>query len=289
MSYRGNTSKVMAAAAEIARRYRQTDATLETLMTDYACAYVTIMRAMLSQMTRDEYRALARKRLTRGGVKHRFRAGHEPWNAGMKGFCPEGSKPTQFKQGDIRGAAARKYRSIGTIVVRQGKPLSTQDRARHRQSSRWIKIKDDGRPQDRYVPLSRFLWEKEHGPIPEGMFVVHADNNTMNDSLDNLILVNRTEHMRRLYERPSVIATCRRRAAAVTKRRHAQNRQAKRWAKAQRNQTQIVWDCDGCGADFLRKPTVCPKCGSSVLVERVIEPMPDSMRELQAYPQSEAI
>jgi hypothetical protein len=54
--------------------------------------------------------------------------------------------------------------------------------------SRFIKVRDDGPSQNRYIPLARWLWERDHGPVPAGRFVAHADGDAMNDSLANLVL-----------------------------------------------------------------------------------------------------
>lgn len=42
----------------------------------------------------------------------------------------------------------------------------------------------------------RVLWEKANGNIPEGYILAFADGNKLNMNLDNLILLNRNEHMR---------------------------------------------------------------------------------------------
>jgi hypothetical protein len=39
------------------------------------------------------------------------------------------------------------------------------------------------------------IWENAHGPIPEGHVIIFADNNKLNVSLDNLILVSKQEQM----------------------------------------------------------------------------------------------
>jgi HNH endonuclease len=39
------------------------------------------------------------------------------------------------------------------------------------------------------------VWELANGPVPSGMLVHHADRNTLNDSLDNLVLESRASHI----------------------------------------------------------------------------------------------
>lgn len=41
-----------------------------------------------------------------------------------------------------------------------------------------------------WISLARYLWEREHGPVPKGYLVRHADGDSMNDDLSNLQLVS---------------------------------------------------------------------------------------------------
>jgi hypothetical protein len=40
----------------------------------------------------------------------------------------------------------------------------------------------------------RLVWEKVNGPIPEGMVLHHIDENPLNNTIENLQLVTRSEH-----------------------------------------------------------------------------------------------
>lgn len=42
--------------------------------------------------------------------------------------------------------------------------------------------------------LHRYLWEKEHGKIPEGYEIHHKDHNSANNALENLELISAEEH-----------------------------------------------------------------------------------------------
>lgn len=249
--------RVMAESVEIAHRLRKTRVTMRGMMYEYQCGYAVIMRAILSQMTLGQYRILARKRLGRGGVKHRFKLGHETWNAGMKGRSPPGCEATQFKPGCLRGNAARKYRGIGSVTIR-------------RQPSRWIKV-DEGK----YIPYARYLWEKEHGPVPAGRFVVHANHRTMDDRLENLVMVDCVEQMRRLGQRPDVEARRIKMLRRASARRRPKDGPARRWAKGQTQQSRTIRECKECGAEV--EAVRCPKCGSGSITQTHIRPMPDSM------------
>jgi hypothetical protein len=264
---RKHHDRITAAAAEIVRRLQETEVTVSSLMDEYGCAYATLKRAILTRITPKEYRILACRRLARGGVATRFRPGDRPWNCGRKGRRT--SPATEFQRGCIRGNAARKYRAVGTITIRQGKRLSHRKNALRGQSSRWIKIRDEGRSQNRYVPYARWLWERAHGPVPRGCFVVHRDNDRMNDSLDNLIIVDRRRHMERLYERPAVIAKCRARAAQAARKRHGERRMVHRSRRLREFGT-LVWECHACGGEFAERPARCSKCGGTTLERREI-------------------
>lgn len=45
-----------------------------------------------------------------------------------------------------------------------------------------------------HKPLHRAIWEKANGPIPEGYVIHHKDGNTLNNTLENLECLSKTEH-----------------------------------------------------------------------------------------------
>lgn len=272
-----NAKRVMESGAEIVRKLRE-GAMIVPLTRQYRCGYYVLMAAILAQISKAQYRRIVHAHRAGAGKKTGFQPGHVAWNTGRKGWCAKGTEATRFKPGGIRGAAARNYRPVGSVTVRRDKDTPNYYAMPRVRFSRWIKVKDDGRPQDRYIPYARYLWQREHGPVPAGCFVGHRDNNTMNDNPDNLVLVaGRREHIARLKARPDVEAKRRHRTSIVSKRRHAANRAAKKWAKAQKRQGGTVWECAGCGADSPVEIEKCPKCGSWSVERRKIGPMPNSM------------
>lgn len=46
------------------------------------------------------------------------------------------------------------------------------------------------------VLLHRYVWEKHHGPIPEGYQVHHLDKNKLNYDISNLCLLSASDHGR---------------------------------------------------------------------------------------------
>jgi len=140
--------------------------------------------AAAAPLRRDspEYRALIKKNGFQPGHQpaHRFEKGNVPWNKGLKGIHL--SPQSEFKRGGLHGAAARKLKPVGTVTIRRDKT---------RRKRRWIKVRPRGCGVDAYIPLARYVYEQQHGPIPRGTFVVHADGDTLNDDGTNLILMDR--------------------------------------------------------------------------------------------------
>ena len=139
----------------------------------------------------------------------------------------EKSAATQFKKGCLRGRAARRYAWLGSVKIRR-------DKTRRRR--RWIKVREGGPTQHRYVPLARFLWERLHGPLPAGTFVVHANGNTLDDDPANLVLMDRQRLLAwQQTIRPQMKAKARRRCSEACRRRWQAYRALKvaRQAKAQ--------------------------------------------------------
>lgn len=125
------------------------------------------------------------------GHGSRFPPGHAPWNAGMKGWQAGGrSAETQFKKGELSGAAAQNYVPIGALRI-------TRDGHLER------KVTDDPSMYSarRWVAVHRLVWEKAHGPIPPGHIIVFRPGQFTNAlaeiSPDRLECITRAENMRR--------------------------------------------------------------------------------------------
>lgn len=132
-----------------------------------------------------------------------FKKGHTPWTTGMKGIHL--SPATEFKLGHPGGNALQRWRPVQTIVVHTHRHART----------RWIKIREDGPPgSHKYIPLARHLYATQIGPIPPGCFVVHRNGDSMDDRLDNLLLMDR-KHLLAWQRsvRPTLEATRKRKAA----------------------------------------------------------------------------
>lgn len=206
-----STARANAEAALIVQRLLTTPATQRQLAEEYGCSKYTIYTILKAGSTVTERRAAHV-----GKIGTKFLPGQEPWNKGVKGLHL--SPATEFKQGVLRGQAARNWKATGFIAVRSD---------RNGQQSRWIKVRDDGPPRYRWAPYARSLWEREHGPVPHGHFIAHDDNDSMNDSLENLICITREDLTLRLRQRPDAMKKWRRSIAKANAKRFAVQRQLK--------------------------------------------------------------
>jgi len=265
--YRGNAEQVMTDAAQIARRLRDHRVTLTGLMREYGSAHSTIMWAVLSQMSKGKYRRIVDHNRTTHNFNTRFRPGHATWNKYLKGIHL--SPQSEFKKGGpLRGQAARLWRPIGVITIRHDQPFAWQRRRRGPKGGlrgklrRWIKVRDDGPPRNRFIPYARYLWEKRNGTVPDGLLVVHKDGNQMHDVIDNLILLDRRRHMSRTcHNFPDVMARAHKHAGTSRKR----DAPARRLLRAQREGEAQAWHCPACGATYeqLAPPARCVKCSAA--------------------------
>lgn len=112
-----------------------------------------------------------------------FKPGQEPWNKGLKGWCPDGCQKTQFK----KGQPSTRTKEVGCIKIRTDKNGAQR---------RWIKVSNQGPRTGWWKIYASWLWEKERGEIPNGLFIHHIDGNSLNDQISNYALTTRSAHMR---------------------------------------------------------------------------------------------
>lgn len=116
----------------------------------------------------------------RQGIKptNAFQKGHTPWNKGVKGVHL--SPDTEFKKGNINNTK----KQIGDIVIRHRTTRDKKDR-------QYIKIAEPN------------VWElyavylvKEAGiKIAKSSVVHHINHNQLDDRIENLVVVTRSEHI----------------------------------------------------------------------------------------------
>jgi hypothetical protein len=105
-----------------------------------------------------------------------FKSGNRPWNAGKKGIHL--SSASEFKLG--RQSAAKV--PIGTTRIRTTK--------REGVGRAYIKTAEPNIWKLRAV----VVWESTNGTLPKGKLIHHKDRNPLNDAIDNLQCLTRTEH-----------------------------------------------------------------------------------------------
>jgi len=85
----------------------------------------------------------------------------------------------------IKGIPAKNRHKIGDITIRTRHKRGGKNRA-------FIKIDEP----NKWVLLARYLWESKNGKIPPGFGIHHIDGNSLNDNLNNLLIVNKAEHLK---------------------------------------------------------------------------------------------
>lgn len=121
-----------------------------------------------------------------------FKKGQTPANKGLRrpGWAPGRMAETQFKRGELTGAAQRNYVPIGTERISKDGYLER-------------KVTDDPGiyPARRWTGVHRLVWEEANGSIPPGHAVVFREGRKTVDAKlitsDALELVSRAELMRR--------------------------------------------------------------------------------------------
>lgn len=123
---------------------------------------------------------------TRGRATQ-FRPGHVPANKGVRrpGWAPGRMKETQFKTGERRGAAARRWMPVGSTRLMNGYV--------------YRKVSDiQNVPYTVNWKLEHLLvWESAHGPVPPQHVIVFRNKDACDIRLENLECISRTELMRR--------------------------------------------------------------------------------------------
>lgn len=153
----------------------------------------TSQRASLLGLEKDpEYLRTQACRFRPGNQSgQQFKPGHRAWNKGRKGVSGHhpNTRRTQFRKGQLSGAAARNYKPVGTLRINHDGCLEQ-------------KVTDDHPvPARRWVSVHRLVWEAANGPVPKGHLVVFKPGRQTTDpdriTLDRLELITRAENMRR--------------------------------------------------------------------------------------------
>jgi hypothetical protein len=129
------------------------------------------------KLTLGQMKSFVGNHKLRNGRDCQFRPGQAPPNKGRKGYCPPGSEKGWFKKGqrpwDWKPVGTERINRDGYVEVRIRNP--------------------SGKPRKNWKAKHRAIWEKAHGKIPKGHVIIFADGDKLNMSLDNLLLVTRSE------------------------------------------------------------------------------------------------
>lgn len=112
------------------------------------------------------------------GLTGYFPKGHIPFNKGKKGCM--GANVTSFKPGD----KPKNIDSIGTEKMLADGYV-------------WVKIDNQSKvPKGvNWKQKHRIIWEREHGPIPEGYMIIFLDGDHENFDIDNLDIITKAENL----------------------------------------------------------------------------------------------
>jgi hypothetical protein len=129
-------------------------------------------------------------RLRRGdnvGAPYRFTKGQAPANKGLRrpGWHRGRMQETQFKKGTLNGFAKRRMMPVGSTRLCDG---YVYRKVAETPAVPWTQ---------NWMPEHRLVWEREHGPVPAGHALAFRDGNRLNTAIENLVLIPRTELMRR--------------------------------------------------------------------------------------------
>lgn len=98
-----------------------------------------------------------------------------PWNKGIKDV--HHSAATEFKKGQMPAT----WKPIGTLSIRRDKAGTLR---------RWIKVAE---PKT-WVEYAKYLWKQSGRKLIKGLCLHHINNDSLDDRIENLILVSRSDH-----------------------------------------------------------------------------------------------
>jgi len=188
----------------------------------YCAAKVHGIRKSAEYLASDCAARIQRGKQHPNMIASRFKAGQRSWNKGLKGVVgvQEGCRATQFKKGQMSGAAQHNYVPIGTLRVNADGMLER-------------KVTDDPAlvPARRWTPVARLVWQEQRGPIPAGHSIVFKRGmaTTVLDEItvDKLECLSRSELMRRnsIHNYPPELARLAQLRGALDRQINARERQ----------------------------------------------------------------
>jgi hypothetical protein len=144
-----------------------------------------------TNFTIRQVKAFKHKSKLDSGLTGYFPKGNESWN---KGKYVRYSPATEFKKGN----KPANWVPLGTEKLKADGYV-------------YVKVQD-GKLNRNWKQKHIMLWEKNHGPIPQGSCVIFADGNKLNFELENLILIKRSQLLimnknKLIYDDPELTKT----------------------------------------------------------------------------------
>jgi hypothetical protein len=124
------------------------------------------------QLTQRQVMSAKKNHHITSGLTGRFVKGQTAWNAGIHFESGGRSAETRFRKGNL----PHNYMPVGTERVNTDGYLD-------------VKIADPNKWRAKH----RLIWEAAHGKVPKGHAIIFADQDRMNVTLENLILVSRAQ------------------------------------------------------------------------------------------------
>lgn len=129
------------------------------------------------EITENQIRCFIRNHRIKSGRTGCFEPGNAPWNTGTKGAT--GRNKTSFGNGNV----PPNVKPIGSERIGKDGYVEIKVAEINPYTGYW------GRWRQKHV----YLWEKMHGPVPDGMVVFFRDGDNNNFDLGNLGSISRTE------------------------------------------------------------------------------------------------
>lgn len=125
------------------------------------------------------------KKGERRGTGTEFKKGNKPHNLGKKldEIMSKDAKEKVLRTAFKKGRLPHNTKHDGIITIRTDK---------RGVSYQWIRL-----GVAKWLPLYHHVWIEANGPIPKGHVLIFKDRNTMNSSLDNIMLISKIEHCKR--------------------------------------------------------------------------------------------
>lgn len=137
----------------------------------------------------DDVKRLCKRRGILNGRDSRIQPGSVPPNKGRIGWSAPGTEATRFKKGN----RPHTYVPVGSYRLTTARTrFDRRNQCDYVVPAYWqLKVADTVPARHGWKFLHRLIWENEYGPIPPGGNVVFVDGDTMNVSIDNLMMLTR--------------------------------------------------------------------------------------------------